>query len=74
MDIKAALLAEHSKTQMAIVAAYIGDDERQFRMLMELFLGDSYRVTQRAAWAVSHCADKYPNLIAPYIEIMIKNL
>jgi hypothetical protein len=74
MDIKAALLAEHSKTQMAIVAAYIGDDERQFRMLMELFLGDSYRVTQRAAWAVSHCADKYPYLIAPYIEIMIKNL
>lgn len=31
-------------------------------------------MTQRAAWVVSHCADKYPELIEPYIEPMILNL
>lgn len=74
MDIRAALLAEHSKAQMIMISNYIGADADRFAILMELFLGDNYRLTQRASWAVSKCGDQYPELLAPYIERMIKNL
>lgn len=74
MDIKKELLAEHSKPQALKISNYIGNDQNRFDELMNLFFDKEYRVTQRAAWVVSHCADKYPELIEPYIESMILNL
>ncbi|MEQ8244521.1 hypothetical protein [Fulvivirga sp.] len=74
MDIKKELLFEHSKSQALKISNYIGNDQNRFDELMILFFDTEYRVTQRAAWVVSHCADKYPELIEPYIEPMILNL
>jgi hypothetical protein len=74
MDIKKELLFEHSKSQALKISNYIGNDQNRFDELMMLFFDTEYRVTQRAAWVVSHCADKYPELIEPYIEPMILNL
>lgn len=74
MDIKKELLHEHSKAQALKISNYIGRDKDRFDGLMKLFFDTDYRVTQRAAWAVSHCADKHPELIEPYIESMILNL
>lgn len=74
MDIKKELLFEHSKSQALKISNYIGNDQNRFDELMTLFFDTEYRVTQRAAWVVSHCADKYPELIEPYIEPMILNL
>ena len=74
MDIKKELLEEYSKPQAMKISSYIGKDENRFGELMNLFFEDGYRITQRAAWVVSHCSDKYPELIGPYIEPMIMNL
>jgi len=41
---------------------------------MGLFFTNTYRVSQRAAAIVNYCAQKYPILIAPYLEQMIDNL
>ncbi|MTI40068.1 hypothetical protein [Fulvivirga lutimaris] len=74
MDIKKELLFEHSKPQALKISNYIGSNKNRFDELMRLFFDTKYRVTQRAAWVVSHCADKHPELIEPYIEPMILNL
>jgi hypothetical protein len=74
MNLKTELLREHSKAQALKITAYIGSDSRKFDELMELFFDQEYRVTQRAAWVVSHCGKNHPELITPYIEKMIKNL
>ncbi|QSE97658.1 hypothetical protein [Fulvivirga lutea] len=74
MDIKKELLKEHSKEQAEYIAAFIGTDKNRFKDLMSLFLGDDYRTSQRAAWAVSKCHDKNPELIAPYLKHMLQNL
>ena len=52
----------------------IWNDKKRFAELMNLFLGNTYRVTQRAAWVVSNCAEEYPELIKPYLEKMMNNL
>jgi len=71
MNIREALLAEHSKRQTMKIVKYVGDDPTRFRELMTVFLGRQYRPTQRAAWAVNYCAEKHPELIRPYMSRLI---
>jgi len=74
MDIRQALLEEHSKKQMMSIAGYIGDDKKRFSELMKLFLGNEYRLTQRAAGVVNICATMYPDLLNGWLEKIIRNL
>ncbi len=74
MNIRDALLEEHSKEQTKKVVNYIDGDPERFAELMRLFLGPVYRVSQRAAWAVSNSIELHPDLVKPYYNILIKQL
>lgn len=74
MNIREAILEEHSKKQTLKIVKYIGNDPARFAELVRIFLGDEYRVTQRAAWVVSHCIQQHPELAKPHLEKFIKNL
>lgn len=74
MDLKAAILKEHSKPQALLIRDYIGDNQVLFDELMTHFFSNEYRVTQRAAWVMTHCTEKRPHLINPHLEKMINNL
>ncbi len=73
MDIRAALRKEHSKKQVQLIAHYIGGDQERFDELMEVFLQkEEWRLTQRAAWVLSHCADKSIFLIQPHLPKLVE--
>ncbi len=74
MDIREALLADRSKEHIQYIANYIGNDQERFNQLFDLFLHDEIRVTQRAAWVISHCFDKHPQLIDLHIKAFWTNL
>lgn len=74
MNIREALLAEHSKRQTMEIVRYIDGDPDKFAELMKLFLGNTYRVSQRAAWAVNYCAEHHPELVKPYFAKLIEQL
>jgi hypothetical protein len=74
VNLREALLAEHSKALTMRIVAYIGNDEKRFAELMYLFLNDVPRITQRSAWAVSYVAEKSPHLIEPYLVSMLQIL
>lgn len=74
MDIREALLAEHSKRQTMKIVSYIDEDASKFKELMRHFLGNSYRLSQRAAWAVNYCAEHHNDLIKPYFAKLIEQL
>jgi len=74
MDIREALLAEHSKRQTMAIVSYIDNDPVRLRELMNLFLGDTYRISQRAAWAVNYCAQHHSELVKPYFERLVEQL
>jgi len=38
---------------------------------MGIFFEGDYRLTQRAAWPISNCVEKYPELIRPYLGKLI---
>jgi len=74
MDLKEAILKEHSKAQAILIRDYIGGNQELFDELMTHFYSNEYRVTQRAAWIMTHCVDKYPFLINPHLEGLVANL
>lgn len=74
MNLENELEKAHSKENAQIIAKYVGKSTSRFAALMQLFFHNEYRVSQRAAHAVSHCVDRYPALLQPYISRMIEHL
>lgn len=72
--IREMLLAEHSKAQCNRIVKYIGNNQQRFDELFTLFLGDEYRVIQRAAWPVSYTVIAQPQLVKKHFARLIKNL
>ena len=71
MDIRQALMDEHSKRQTMAIVEFIGDDAGRFAELMKLFFGGEHRLTQRAAWPMNYCAERRPELIRPYLPKLL---
>jgi hypothetical protein len=74
MDIRKQLLTEHSKPNTELITQYIDNHQERFDILMNLFLNDDYRVTQRAAWVVGDVSRKYPDLVNKHLEKIVLNL
>ncbi|MEM6522185.1 MAG: hypothetical protein AAGF85_00155 [Bacteroidota bacterium] len=74
MNIKNELLKEHSKQQAEKIANYIGNDPLRFTKLIDCLLDHEYRVSQRAAMALSHTVDRNPNLLSPHLDRLVQNL
>lgn len=74
MSLRDEILKEHSKSHTLYLTKVIGSNEFLFEELINLFLNDEYRVTQRAAWVVSHCAEAHPFLLTPHLPSIIHNL
>lgn len=71
MDLKAILLRGHSKENMTQVIDYVGHSKQRFEQLINLFLSGPYRITQRAAWPISHCVEQHPGLLKGQLAKML---
>ena len=74
MDLKALISAEHSKKQCLRVADYVGNNKVRFRKLLQIFSHGPYRITQRAAWPLGVCVERYPNLLDSHLPLLITML
>jgi len=74
LNIKEALLEEHSKSQTLKIKRFIGSNQERFKELIDLILAEEYRIVQRASWAVKHCCDTNPMFIYPYLGDLIPRL
>ena len=74
MNLREALLAEHSKSQTLRIAEKIGDSGSRFGELMELFFSNEEIITARAAWVVGHVAEARAHLVSPYLTRLLENL
>lgn len=76
MDIRHELLADvyQSKRKALLVAGYACTSPVAFRELMHCFESGEYRLAQRAAYCVGIAADDRPELVEPYIGVLISQL
>jgi hypothetical protein len=63
-----------SKLQTLAIANYIGDDKERFKELLDIFLNRDYRFSQRASAVLNACASTNPELIGPYVNLLLDNL
>lgn len=68
MHITQSLAKEHSKANTLRIVKFVGNDPEKFADLVKVFLAGPYRITQRAAWPLSICLEKYPLLIQPHLK------
>ncbi|MBX3243802.1 MAG: hypothetical protein KF685_05040 [Acidobacteria bacterium] len=71
MNIRETLESGHSRANTQKIADHIGGDAARFKELIALFLEGDYRLTQRAAWPISVCAEAHPELIRPYLNTFL---
>jgi len=74
MDLRQTILAEHSKANCHKIVKWVGNSQKRFSELFNLFLNSEYRVNQRAAWPLSYCVIDHPALISPHLTKLVKNL
>lgn len=74
MNIKEAILEEHSKQHATKIAVYACASKKNFKELMTCFMSPDYRLAQRAAWSVSWAARKAPAMIGPYIKDLVSQM
>src|SRR5215471_1297039 len=74
MDLRATILAEHSKANCNKIVRWVGMSQQRFDELFELFLNSEYRINQRAAWPLSDCVAGHPQFIQKHFSKLIKNL
>ncbi len=56
------------------IVDWVGTNPGRFKQLMNIFLGDNYRLTQWAAWPISDIVELHPALIKPYLKPTLNNL
>src|SRR5687767_3237480 len=71
MDLKKSLNLGHSKLQTSEIVGYVGGRQDRFNKLVKVYLEGPYRITQRAAWPLSICVEKWPYLADPHIKNLI---
>lgn len=74
MELREAILAEHSKAQTTKIIKWVGNSQERFDELFHLFLNDEYRVVQRAAWPLSYCVIEHQQLIFKHFRDIVANL
>jgi hypothetical protein len=68
------LLFDSSRKTSDVATSVVGDDPVRFKMMLDLALQDKHPYAMRAARVVNFVALKYPELIAPYINDLIRRL
>ena len=69
MNLRETILAEHSKANCTWIVKWIGNKQKRFDELVQLFLQDEYIVVQRAGWPfLSEVVIKYPQLVQPHLR------
>jgi hypothetical protein len=74
MDLRNEILKEHSRKQCDTIVQWIGNNQNKFDLLFDLFIGNEYKIVQRAAWPISYCVEAHPHLINKHFAELIAQL
>ncbi|MDI9365407.1 MAG: hypothetical protein QM541_10680 [Flavobacterium sp.] len=74
MNIAEAILEKYSTNHAIAIATYAASSKARFKELMACFASNDYRLSQRASWCVNWAAKKYPQMLEPYIDLLVERL
>jgi hypothetical protein len=63
-----------SRAQANKLIRWVGTDKRRYAQMMEYFLNGDEQLAKKSAWILGHVTEKYPELVKPWLEPMIKKI
>lgn len=60
--------ATQTKAQKDAIVTYVGKSPKRFADLVAVFINGPHHITQRAAWPLTYCVEKHPELLAPQLK------
>lgn len=73
-NLREQLLKVNSKANCKVILKWVGTNPDRYKELIDLFLENEYRISQRAAMVVGDLHRVYPFMIIPYLPRVVKNL
>ncbi len=74
MNLRDAILTEHTKTQTDKIVRWVGNNQKRFDELFALFAGSDKKLEQRAAWPLSYVVAANPDLVKKHFGSLVKKL
>lgn len=72
MNVIEMLLQENSRRQVDRVVGMVENDVSLYKELVNVTLNNDPRLSLRSSWVLTHLHDKHPDLVAPYINRLVK--
>lgn len=74
MNLREAILKEHSKNQCNNIVNWVGNNQERFDELFNLILKNEEIVAQRGSWPMSYCVEAHHSLINKHWERLLKHI
>jgi len=74
MDLKKRLELGQTKAQILQIVEYVNGRPGRFKLLVEVFSKGPLRISQRAAWPLTYCVERWPYLLDPHFKILVNYL
>ncbi len=71
-NFKALLKVDSSRVIANQIVDAVGNNPEYFKTVLDLCFNEGYPIAMRAGRAVALCSEKYPSLIVPYLEQLVK--
>ncbi len=71
MDIPTILSRSSSRSNIDLIVSIVADNPREINCLHEHITHPDYQVAGRASWAFIACAEKKPELVAPFVDELV---
>ncbi|MCH5598999.1 hypothetical protein [Niabella ginsengisoli] len=74
MNILSILEKPYTKEQANEIVNWVGDNQKHFDTLLNMFLNSDRIIVQRASWPLSYCVANHPDLINKHYKKLITQL
>ena len=74
MNLLAEIQANHTQAQRDKIVSWIGNSQRRFDQLFDIFLSGGNCESQRASWPLSNAVIAHPKFIIPHFSALVENL
>lgn len=71
MDVRSAIATQRNKAQCLQIVDYVQDSPHRFKVLVEVLLQSPTQISQQAAWPLSICVERHPQLATPHLYAIL---
>lgn len=74
MNYEEQLLVEHSRNNTDLITKAIGGNAKEFKKIIDIIYNGKAPLPQRASWIISSVSEKHPELVTPYVPLLIDSV